>query len=352
VNPCTRVFGGIALALALTITSVHTEGIGNDPFTRDSGAPGNSDDDDKTVVLTATVSADQTTLFITGANFGTRPLVMLGSFVLGGVQVSAAGNQIVALMPALDPGTYRLCVMRGSGTDRTAMLDVTVGTTGPKGQTGAKGETGAKGDTGPEGPIGPKGDTGEKGEIGPQGLRGEIGPQGPEGPQGPQGPSGSIGITGARGVPGLPGAPGPQGLPGPSGVVALTTLTGAVPTSIAPSAIFAFVGPTASVTLSATQRLTATGTAMFGHLAAGSPSIDFAMCAQQGTGPMFQLATFLTAVAPADTSARLSYTSSGSQPAGVLNGAGTYTVGYCMRTTQTLNNNDFLAAWIMVTNVN
>jgi hypothetical protein len=50
--------------------------------------------------------------------------------------------------------------------------------------------------------------------------------------------------------------------------------------------------------------------------------------------------------------ARLPYTASGSQPAGVLNGAGTYTVGYCMRTTQTLNNNDFLAAWIMVTNAN
>jgi hypothetical protein len=72
------------------------------------------------------------------------------------------------------------------------------------------------------------------------------------------------------------------------------------------------------------------------------------MCAQQSGGPLFQLATFLTAVTPADPVARLPYAVSGSQPAAVLSGAGTYTVGYCVRTTQTLNNNDFLAAWIMI----
>lgn len=336
-NPCTRVFGGIALALALTVSAVHAESGSNNPV---SGFIDGSGDDDNTVILSATVSADQSTLFVTGANLGSRPLVILGNFVLGGVQVSATGRQLTALMPALSPGTYRLMILRGSGSDRSGTFVLTLGTTGPKGETGA---------TGADGPIGPKGDPGD---TGPQGAKGDPGPQGPTGPpgpagpQGPAGPTGSIGVAGARGAPGLPGAPGPPG------VVALTTLTGALPLSIAPSNLFAFVGPTALVTLTATQRLTATGTAVFGHSLAGSPSIDFAMCAQQGAGAMFQLATFLTAVAPADTTARLPYTASGSQPAGLLNGAGTYIVGYCMRTTQTLNNNDFLAAWIMVTNTN
>jgi len=334
VNPCTRVFGGIALALALTVSAVHAESSSNHSV---SGFNGGSDDDYGTVIVSATVSVDQGTLFVTGQYFGSRPLVILGGVVLGGVQVSATGTQLTALMPALPPGTYRLMISRGSGSDRSASFFLTLGTTGPKGETGASGA---------DGPIGPKGDTGDPGPQGAKGDPGPQGPPGPEGPQGPAGPTGSIGVAGVRGVPGLPGAPGP------SGVVALTTLTGALPTSIAQSNLFAFVGPTASVTLTATQRLTATGTAVFGHSAAGSPSIDFAMCAQQGTGTMFQLATFLTAVAPADTVARLPYTASGSQPAGVLNGAGTYTVGYCMRTTQTLNNNDFLAAWIMVTNAN
>jgi hypothetical protein len=338
VNSCTRVFGGIALALALSVSAVHAESGSNHSV---SGFNDASGDDDNSIILSATVSADQSTLFVTGAYFGSRPLVTLGNVVLGGVQVAATGTQLTALMPALPPGTYRLMISsRGSGSDRTATFELTIGTTGPKGETGA---------TGADGRVGPKGDTGD---TGPQGAKGDPGPQGPtgppgpEGPEGPAGPAGAIGLIGARGVPGL------QGAPGPSGVVALTTLTGALPSSIAPSNLFAFVGPTAYVTLTATQRLTATGTAVFGHLAAGSPSIDFAMCAQLGTGTMFQLATFLTAVAPADTLARLPYTASGSQPAGVLNGAGTYTVGYCMRTTHTLNNNDFLAAWIMVTNAN
>jgi hypothetical protein len=347
VNSCTRVFGGIAFALALSVSAVHTESGSNHSV---SGFNNGSGDDDNAIILSATVSADQSTLFVTGAYFGYRPLVTLGNVVLGGVQVAATGTQLTALMPALPPGTYRLMISSRSGSDRPATFELTIGTTGPKGETGA---------TGADGPIGPKGDTGDtgpKGATGDPGPQGPPGPPGPEGPQGPAGPTGAIGVTGARGVPGLPGAPGP------SGVVALTTLTGAVTsttcpggertTTICASTLFAFVGPTASVTLTATQRLTATGTAVFGHLAAGSPSIDFAMCAQLGTGTMFQLATFLTAVAPADTLARLPYTASGSQPAGVLNGAGTYTVGYCMRTTQTLNNNDFLAAWIMVTNAN
>jgi hypothetical protein len=423
VNPCSRVLGGIAFALLLSVSTVHTaSSIGANPGGRETYKDGD-DYYQRTTISTAAVSTDQTTLFVTGANFGSRPLVILANIVLGGVQVSSTGGQLTALMPALPPGSYRLVISRGSGSDGSAGMDVTVGAVGPKGEIGAVGGTGpqgAKGDQGETGPQGLKGDTGAqglkgdtgaqglkgdtgpqglkgdtgaeglkgdtgaqglkgdtgaqglkgdtgaqglKGDTGPQGLKGDTGTQGPIGPQGPEGPQGaigSIGLTGARGVPGLPGAPGPPGPsgapgpPGPSGVVTIATLTGAVPTSI-PATVgldFAFVGRTARLALTATQRITATGTAMFGHTGAGSPTLDFTMCWQQGTGPVFQMmpGSYLTSVMPSDTSARMPYAVTASTTAPELNGAGTYTVGYCVRTTQTLNNNDFLAAWVMVSN--
>jgi collagen triple helix repeat protein len=340
VNPCSRVLGGLAFALLLSVSTVHTaSSIGTNPGGRETYRDGD-DDYLRPTISTAAVSTDQTTLFVTGANFGSRPLVILANIVLGGVQVSSTGGQLTALMPALPPGSYRLVISRGS--DRSAGMDVTVGAVGPKGEIGAVGETG------------PQGAKGDQGETGPQGVKGDTGAQGPIGPQGPEGPQGaigSIGLAGARGVPGLPGAAGPQG---PSGVVTIATLTGSVPISI-PQTLgtdFAFVGRTASVALTATQRITATGTAMFGHREAGSPTLDFTMCWQQATGPVFQMMPgfYLTSVMPSDTSARMPYAVTASTTAPLLNGAGTYTVGYCVRTTQTLNNNDFLAAWVMVTN--
>jgi hypothetical protein len=108
------------------------------------------------------------------------------------------------------------------------------------------------------------------------------------------------------------------------------------------------------VTLTATQRITATGTAMLGHQGPGSPTLDFTMCYQPGgVGTIFQMLQgpfYLTAVMPADTSVRLPYTVSASTTAQTIGGAGAYTVGYCVRTTQLLNNNDFLSGWVMVTN--
>jgi hypothetical protein len=353
VNPCTRVLGGVALAVSLAVSTVHTQnGIINSQTSRE-----NYNDDDSARALaigTATVSADQSTLFVTGANFGTRPLVMLANIVLGGVQVASTGGQLTALMPALPPGSYRLVISRGSGSNRTDGMDVTVGAVGPKGEVGAvgpKGDTGETGAPGPEGPAGPQGAKGDQGPIGPIGPQGLTGDPGPAGPQGPAGPIGAIGIVGARGLPGLPGATGPAG---PSGIAGLTLLAGSVATSIPPTigTDFAFVGRTANVTLTATQRIIASGTAMFGHREAGSPTLDFTMCWEQAGGPVFQMTPgfYLTAVMPADTSARLPYAVSSSTTAGLMNGAGTYTVGYCVRTTQTLNNNDFLSAWVMVAN--
>jgi Collagen triple helix repeat (20 copies) len=328
VAPGARLFGGIALVSLLCFSAVHAQdGTGKRPIRSDS----DEDESGRAVVISsATISADQTTLFATGANFGSRPIVKLGELILGGVQVSATGTQLNALMPALAPGSYRLTIWRASGSDKAAVFDLTLGTTGPRGEIGPTGLTG------PEGP---------KGDPGPEGQKGDTGPIGPAGATGAEGPPGPAGAPGANGLPGKEGLIGP---PGPSGIAVIRTLSGSLATSIAPSNIFAFAGPTTNVTVTAAQRITATGTAVFGHLTAGSPTVDIAMCAQQGTS-LFLLSTFLTVVTPADTTVRMPYAVSGSQPALLLNGAGTYNVGYCLRTTQTLNNNDFLTGLVMIT---
>jgi hypothetical protein len=114
------------------------------------------------VINAATVSADGSTLFVDGANLGSAPLVTLGGTPLGGVQVDSTGHQLVALMPAVGPGSYRLVIQDGH-FPFTAALDLTVGASGPAGPAGA------------QGPIGPPGPQGDPGLQGPQG---EPGPSG------------------------------------------------------------------------------------------------------------------------------------------------------------------------------
>jgi hypothetical protein len=75
--------------------------------------------------------------------------------------VSSSSTQIVATMPALPAGSFRLVV--GAG-----VFDVTNGAVGP---AGAQGPAGA---TGPAGPQGPTGAAGPAGPIGPQGPSGSL----------------------------------------------------------------------------------------------------------------------------------------------------------------------------------
>ena len=63
---------------------------------------------EKPVITAASVSADQTTLFVEGAYFNSHPIVVLGGVQLTGVAVDAGSHHISALMPALSPGTYLL----------------------------------------------------------------------------------------------------------------------------------------------------------------------------------------------------------------------------------------------------
>lgn len=140
---------------------------------------------DKPVITAASVSADQTTLFVEGENFNSRPVVVLGDVPLTGVVVDAGSRHISALMPALSPGTYLLLV---TARNWTAQFAVAVGTAGPAGPAGPTGATGPAGEPGAAGPTGPEGPTGPAGPVGPVGPSGAAGPAGATGATGPAGP--------------------------------------------------------------------------------------------------------------------------------------------------------------------
>lgn len=134
---------------------------------------------DKPVITAASVSADQTTLFVEGENFNSHPVVVLGDVPLTGVVVDAGSRHISALMPALSPGTYLLVV---TSRNWTAQFAVAVGATGPAGPAGPTGATGPAGEPGVAGPTGPEGPTGPAGPVGPVGPTGATGATGPAGP--------------------------------------------------------------------------------------------------------------------------------------------------------------------------
>src|SRR4051812_12075876 len=175
-----------------------------------------------TTVINATVSADQSTLFVTGTGFGRAPIVALDGLVLGGVKVDPSGRMLTAVMPALQPGSYQLLVSDGADKRRNdgdegariASFVLTVGAVGPSGRNGDPGTPGAKGD---KGEPGLQGDRGQPGIQGIQGLQGDRGQPGIQGIQGDRGQPGIQGIQGDRGQPGIQGIPGPQGTQGPAG---------------------------------------------------------------------------------------------------------------------------------------
>jgi len=162
----------------------------------------------KPVIHSTTVDYDVTPnlLTITGANLvaqNTAPTVTLDAKPIG--VVSFSSSTIVANLPEIAPGTYRLVVNAKSGSDQQ---DVTLGSIGPAGPAGP---------AGPIGPMGPIGLIGPQGPAGPQGVKGETGAVGPQGPEGQMGPQGQIGPTGAQGPAGVQGPQGPAGPAGPMG---------------------------------------------------------------------------------------------------------------------------------------
>jgi hypothetical protein len=168
------------------------------------------------VITAASVSADQTTLFVAGSNLGT-PRVTIGGIELTPVIVDSTGTMLSAPMPSLAAGSYALAIWRGPSATQSAFFVLAVGAQGTTGATGATGPQGPAGTNGVDGATGPQGATGAQGQTGATGPQGPIGPSGPQGvigPTGPAGPSGaqgSIGLTGPQGPAGATGATGAQG---------------------------------------------------------------------------------------------------------------------------------------------
>ncbi|MCM2273237.1 MAG: collagen-like protein [Candidatus Didemnitutus sp.] len=146
---------------------------------------------------------------ITGINFPRSPRAgyPVVSLRLAGGNVTTLTSQydgatVLALLPqglsTTAPGSYRVMVSFGPGTNVTDSFEFTIGAVG---LTGAKGDKGDKGDTGAQGPRGFTGDQGIQGAKGDKGDKGDQGAQGMKGDKGDRGEQGASGVTGLSALP-------------------------------------------------------------------------------------------------------------------------------------------------------
>jgi len=201
-------------------------------------------------IVSAAIDASRPvpTITIQTDGFSSNPRVLLSDLSGSWVElevVSVAGGTIVAELPVIENGHFRLMVRNARGWTFD-VLDVSLtieSQRGPAGPPGPRGETGPAGVQGPQGPQGVAGPPGATGAVGPAGATGPAGVQGPQGVAGPPGATGAVGPAGAtgpagpQGVQGEPGDPGPQGPagatgpagpPGPQGPQGLQGLQGEV----------------------------------------------------------------------------------------------------------------------------
>jgi hypothetical protein len=178
-------------------------------------------------------------------------------------------------------------------------------------------------------------------------LKGAKGPAGQSvtGLSGPQGPKGDTGATGPVGPKGDTGAAGAQG---PSGVVTTAAFNGGT-TVIPVSLNYVFVGATATVTTTASQRLTGAAEAPLESTASttGEP-FDYGLCYQPsggGTISDFVGVNYSTASVYPE---RRSFAAAAS----VVPGAGTWKVGFCVAYDWGDNSmsSDLENGWVQVTN--
>jgi hypothetical protein len=183
-------------------------------------------------------------------------------------------------------------------------------------------------------------------ERGAPGPKGDAGPAGPQGATGPAGPRGAAGATGPQGPQGLQGATGPTGPQGPAGVVTIAPFTGATGL-IAPTSDFAFVGSTASVVLTATQRLTASASLAVTTGYNGQP-LYYNLCYQKSGGALTQFYganSFMVLALYSDHA-------NGAMSATAVPGdAGQYAVGICVENQSGSSfAGGWVNGWVMVTN--
>jgi hypothetical protein len=252
------------------------------------------------VVITSAI-VDGSTLFIEGSGFGDAPTVTLGGFFLGGVTVN--GAQIQADLPSMQPGAYQLQVINGKSL---SAFEITIGAQGPAGPTGADG------------------------------------PQGPTGPEGPQGVMGINGATGAT------GPTGPTGAEGSSGIVEIKAFNGAVGDIVLNPNSYSFLGPTVTLNVAAGQRLTGAASAALGKSAAGNIVMAIGLCYKPLNPVILPATNFTVNYVGATIEGGTSNRPFSASASVVLPSAGDYAVGMCARGSLTLDSNDYLNGWVMV----
>ena len=200
---------------------------------------------------------------------------------------------------------------------------------------------------GPQGPAGADGAMGPAGAVGAAGAVGPAGPPGPAGPAGADGPMGPMGPMGPQGLQGATGPTGATGATGADGVVATGAFSGSINTITKGAAAYVFAGPTASVTITNTQRLTGAATLPVAT-GASTTSAYVGLCYQLGAGAVTNFVGGNFSILTLG-STRSGVPASGSVVPGT---AGTYKVGACVQNggAADLNSNDYVNGWVQVTN--
>jgi hypothetical protein len=148
--------------------------------------------------------------------------------------------------------------------------------------------------------------------------------------------------AGAAGTPGAPGAPGA------TGIVTTKAFSGPIGTVPIGSIVFSFVGPTASFTTTAGQRLTGSASAVLG--AASTVSFDFSLCySTDGGMTVLPFGGFDYQTANAD-SLRRPFAAANSVVIGVT---GTVIAGFCAHNNSAsvpMDRNNYVSGFFQQTN--
>jgi hypothetical protein len=191
------------------------------------------------------------------------------------------------------------------------------------------------------------------GLVGPAGPTGSTGPTGPTGTQGIPGPTGSTGPQGTKGATGATGTTGSTGPTGPSGIVATASFSGFIGDVNSGASDYVFIASTASVTTTASQRITGVAQATLGtNSAATRAEFDYGLCyravGSSAAPKNFSGTSHYTTGEALASSGRSSWTAS----ATIQPGAGTWDVGFCIRNSGTVNldHDDVMNGWVQVTN--
>jgi hypothetical protein len=169
--------------------------------------------------------------------------------------------------------------------------------------------------------------------------------------KGAKGPKGAKGTRGATGAVGATGAAGAAGAQGPSGVVTTGVFNGGIAPLAGGSSVYVFAGPTATVTTTASQRLTGAAEAPLGSSTA-SPSTGqtfvFGLCYQPSAGgTVVNFAGSNYSLGTVFPQQRAFATA-----ASVVPGAGTWRVGFCVDniSSAAIDSTDDVSGWVQVTN--